>query len=288
MDKRFEYYFYDLFVNDKTSQEVLKIIWEPRGFEAIQKVYREIDWNISEKEYNQIKKDYQKRLDNIYKKYPYYKNNDFGLIKNKKDSLLIRYDLISALNNISLSVPQEIKINLTKLGLKHEMFGSFFNTNFLLSYCCLFPDLEAPRCKSDFFDFKIQKSKNEFSDSEEIKGYLVNPPYEASYIKVSGEKVLEWLKDNKNLRFFIVLPIWDIKTREMYSLKTYSDLPIITELINSEYNVFHKVFEEFPFYDGTKNKLVHLKDPIHFMVLQSKNLSWNNNIEKLLRNFLKL
>lgn len=322
MDKRFEYYFYDLFSNEKTLDEVIKIIWEPNGYEAIKKVYREIDWSISNKEYEKIKSDYKTFLSKIYKKYPHFKINDYGLNKEHKEALLVRYELIGALSNVSLSVPQEIKVNLMKLGLKHELFGSFFNTQSLLTYCCLFPDLESPRCKSDFYQFSpmndlhsyneisyskdkgeeisyskdksIGKKKEEISylkerEDERIQGYLVNPPYNKNHIKASGEKVMEWVKDSHNLRFFIILPAWDVKTRSLYGLKSYSDLPIISKLIDSEYRVFHKVFEEFPFYDGVKNRLVNLSDvPIHVIILQSKNLFWNKNIEKLFLELIKI
>jgi hypothetical protein len=286
MSKNFEYYFYDLFTNPKTKEEIMKIIWEPLGFEAIQKSYKEIEWNISDDELLQIKSDYKKYLSKIYDKNYHFKSTSFGLSKSIKDALLVRYQLIGALNNVSLSVPQETKLRLMKLGLKHEMFGSFFNTQFLLSYCCLFPDLEAPRCTSDFFNFKPKKH----SEIQEINGYLVNPPYDKLHIKTSSQKVLEWLKGSSNLRFFVILPVWDVKFRTSFNLPLYSDLPEINELIDSKYTVFHRIFKgkEFPFYSGITNKLVNLKDPIHVIILQSSNLPWNKNIENLFLNLIKI
>jgi hypothetical protein len=283
MNKYFEYYFYDLFSNESTLSEVIKIIWEPFGFDTIKKVYREIEWGISLKELNKLKKDYKKILDGIYKKFPHFKDIDYGIPKENKEALLVRYYLIGALNNASLSVPQRTKLNLRKLGLKHEIFGSFFNTHKLLNYCCLFPDLESPRCKSDFYSFLP-------SDSKEVNGYLVNPPYDKSHIKASIDKVLEWTSSKINLRFFVILPVWDNNSRLLYNLPLYSDFPEITNLIDSKNTVFHRIFEgpEFPFYDGTKNKLVNLKEPIHVFVIQSPNLFWNENMETLFLHLIRI
>ena len=268
----FEYYLYDLLTNEKISKDIIKLILEPDGFEVIKESYKQITWNISEKEFKQIIIKYNKLLDNIYIKFPYFKK------LNINPAIFVRYELMGFLNNISLSFPQNKKLELKKLGITHELFGSVFNTHPSLTYCCLFPDLEAPRCKSNFYDFSP-------FDHKDISGYLINPPYTKSYINSSSERVLEWLSSNKkqNLRFLFILPLWDNKSRELYNLPISSDLPIIKTLIESKYTVYHRIIKgkDFQFYDGTKNKLVNLKDPIHIMILQDgPDMIWNKNIEQ--------
>lgn len=65
--------------------------------------------------------------------------------------------------------------------------------------------------------------------------------------------------------FYVVIPVWDRKTRKELGLKQYPDLPEIQELIAA--SEYHEVSHTFPFYDGVHGKKVHLKDPVHVMKL---------------------
>lgn len=163
--------------------------------------------------------------------------------------LLYRYHVWGMLNNISLSVDPDLK---RKWGITHELFGSAYNTLPDVTYGSLFPDLEENSTGNVFF-FKPKKGQI----------ILANPPYTADYIRWMIRKILDEWKGKAT--FYVVIPVWDRKTRNELGLKQYPDLPEIQELIT--YADHHEVVHKFPFYNGVNGKKVHLKDPVHVMKL---------------------
>jgi hypothetical protein len=274
IDKNFEYFFYIILTDDKTKEEFTNLVWKKYGFIEILKYYEnnKINYETYNSERN-IPKEYNKLILKIYEKYPYLKKN-YNIDSDIRDALLVRYYLIDSFTSISLSVNNRFKNVIRKyFDVKHEMFGSIFNTSLEYSYCCIFPDLESPRCVSDFYDFDIK--------DDSIKGFLVNPPYIKNHIIEVGEKILQWLKLKIPLRFVVILPLWDSESRKKYNLKEYSNLPIITSLLNSPFTVYSKISTSFPFYNGVTGKNVILKDPIHIIVLENFSESWSENQKKL-------
>jgi len=161
------------------------------------------------------------------------------------DWLIHRYDVLGYLTNISLSVSPKLK---EEWGITHEMFGAFYNTDY--PYCSLFPDLE-PGSMGNVFFFKPKKEMV----------VLVNPPYTPEWIAWTCKKILEW-KDKA--LFYVVLPVWDRKTRNELGLSKYADLPEIQDLIAVSTSA---EVVRLPFYDGLHNKKVVLKDPVHLIVV---------------------
>ena len=161
------------------------------------------------------------------------------------DWLIHRYDTLGFLNNISLSVLPSIK---EEWGITHELFGAFYNTDY--PYCSLFSDLE-PNSIGNALTFKPKKSMV----------VLVNPPYTAEWIEWTCKSVIKW---KGKAIFYVVLPVWDRKTRDELGLKKYEDLPEIQDLIQSS---MHAEVVKLPFFDGVHNKKVQLKDPVHVIVV---------------------
>jgi hypothetical protein len=161
------------------------------------------------------------------------------------DWLIHRYDVLGYLTNISLSVSPKLK---QEWGITHELFGAFYNTDY--PYCSLFPDLE-PGSLGNVFFFKPKKNMV----------ILVNPPYTSKWIAWTCKKILEW-KDKAS--FYVVLPVWDRKTRHALGLPRYADLPEINTLIEASTSA---EIVKLPFYDGITNKKVILKEPVHVIVV---------------------
>jgi hypothetical protein len=186
--------------------------------------------------------EYKKNVEDVVEKYP-------RLAKRISPELIYRYHVWGMLNNISLSVDPVLK---RKWGITHELFGSAYNTLPDVTYGSLFPDLEENSTGNVFF-FKPKKGQI----------ILANPPYDAEYIKWMIRKILDEWKGKAT--FYVVIPVWDRKTRDELKLKKYPDLPEIGELISQSEE--HKVVHKFPFYNGILEKKVYLKDPIHMMKL---------------------
>ena len=158
------------------------------------------------------------------------------------EALIYRYDSYGLLSNISLSVDPELK---KKWGINYELFGAFYNTDY--PYNSLFPDLE-PGSHGNVHFFKPKKSQI----------ILANPPYTVAWIRWTIRKILDEWKDKAT--FYVVIPVWDTKTRKELGLKEYSDFPEINELISK---ANEHVVTKLPFYDGIGDKKVNLKDPVH-------------------------
>ncbi len=189
--------------------------------------------------------EYKTKVEDVVKQYPH-------LAKHISPELIYRYHIWGMLSNISLSVDPALK---TKWGINHELFGSAYNTLPNVTYGSLFPDLEENSTGNVFF-FKPKRDQI----------ILANPPYTAEYIRWMIRQILDNWKEKAT--FYVVIPVWDRKTRDELGLKRYPDIPEIGELIAQSSH--HEVIHKFPFYDGIHGKKVHLRDPVHFMVLFPK------------------
>jgi len=101
--------------------------------------------------------------------------------------------------------------------------------------------------------------------------YLVNPPYTEEAIEKSLALVKSSIinKNSGRLRFVIVIPVWDKKTREESGLYDNYDMPAINQFLNEKFVQYHKVFSHFPFYDYLKRKDVKMPGVyIHFIVAE--------------------
>jgi len=187
------------------------------------------------------KEDVEKYKDNVNNSLLKHKHlyNKFKQLPNI-EALIYRYDALGFLNNISLSVHPSLKI---KWGITHELFGSFYNSDY--PHCSLFPDLEESLGNALRF-----KPKNEV--------LLINPPYTVQWIKWVCKNCLEWKGS------WIVLPIWDYKSRDKLGYKKQPDLPEITTLI--EKAEYHEMLN-IPFYDGILGKTIYLRDKVHIIRL---------------------
>lgn len=192
------------------------------------------------KKTKELIQDYEEFMEKTIKKHHklYSRFKDYPHIK----ELIVRYDVWGFLNNISLSVHPSIKKNW---GINFELFGAFYNTN--TPYCTLFPDLEKDGVENAFF-FKPRSGQV----------ILANSPYTTQHIRWTIRKILdEWLG---KASFWVVIPVWDKKTRKELRLKEYPDFPEINEL--AEKSIKAEVVHKFLFWDGIENKNIHLKDPI--------------------------
>ena len=182
--------------------------------------------------------EYQRKVEESVNKYKtlYEKFKDVPNV----EALIYRYDVWGFLGTASLSVHPDIK---KKWKINYELFGSFYNTN--TPYNSLFHDLE-------------QGSQGNVMYYKPEKGQIVlaNPPYTEGWIRWTCRKILdEWLDQ---ATFYVVLPIWDCKTRDEKKLKSYNCLYDIVDLI--EHAKEHKIYEHFPFWDGVHQKTHHLPE----------------------------
>ena len=168
-----------------------------------------------------------------------------------------RYEVLGILENgVFWSVLPSLK---KKWGITQELFGNYFNTN--NKFCSLFSELEGCGCQFGNFNSKNFKANSV---------YLVNPPFEKRYITWTCERLLLWLSDKKikNVKFYIIIPVWDKPSREKLKLSVeYGDVPQITELINSPYVIEHTT-TKMKFYDFVNKREVPQKSYIHTIVLK--------------------
>lgn len=167
-----------------------------------------------------------------------------------------RYEALGILENgIFWSVLPSLK---RKWGIMQELFGNYFNTN--TKFCSLFSELEG--CGCQFGNFTPQPNSV----------YLINPPFEKRYINWTCERVLQWLNEDKNkvlknVKFYIIIPVWDKPSRKKLKLSLdYGDVPLLTELLNSPYLVEHNM-SKMKFYDFVNKKEVPQQSYIHLIVL---------------------
>jgi hypothetical protein len=166
------------------------------------------------------------------------------------EPLTLCYDHIGAFSNVSLSVHPSIKQRWKRdYGLSHELFGAFYNTDPEMTYCSIFPELEAPRGGCNAYTFRPKKGDT----------YLANPPYTTSHIRWMIRSILDkWRTSN----WIIILPVWDAPTRKRLGLSNQPLFPEIDELLAATPH-HHRTYKQFLFYNGFTGKDVLLKDPVH-------------------------
>jgi hypothetical protein len=232
------------------KNELPKTIWKARKSLIVRRKKPSAKWIEIETE--KIKKIYGK----LYERFKHIEN----IIP-----LLICYDHVGALGNISLSVHPDLKKRWKRMyNLSHELFGAFYNTFNTyntekdLTYCSLFPEIENSSIKCNAYDFEPKKGET----------YLANPPYTEYHIRWTLQNILtKWSESN----FIVVVPVWDKTSRKKLGLNEYDDLSEITEMIK-KYGRHHKIIKNFPFYNGIDNKNIILKDPVHiFYIWNDKN-----------------
>ena len=189
--------------------------------------------------------EYQKEVEKSVKKHALLYNK-FKELPNI-EALIYRYDVWGALTTISLSVHPRIK---KRWGITHELFGAFYNVDLSKPYNSLFHDLE-PGSMGNVLFFKPEQGSI----------ILANPPYTIQWIQWTIQKILGEWKDTAT--FYVVLPIWDCKTRKELNLRYYECVYDIIELINNAKE--HNIINKFSFYDGINNKEHFLKDPVHII-----------------------
>ncbi len=162
-----------------------------------------------------------------------------------------RYNVVGALNNISLSVSPNIK---KKWNINFELFGSFYNTHY--DYCGLFNDIENNKC--DFNTFKLKDNMT----------LLINPPYTESWIQKSCEIIKEFMESKKNITIYLVIPIWNNSDRLKEKLEIKSDMKIIDNIKKIKYLKKHSL-ENLDFYNGIIKEQVYLKDKVHVFIFKN-------------------
>lgn len=161
------------------------------------------------------------------------------------EALIYRYDVWGFLTSISLSVHPDIK---KKWGINFELFGAFYNTD--TPYCSLFHDLEENSVGNALY-YKPEKGQI----------VLVNPPYTQGWIKWVCRTILDkWLGQ---ATFYVVIPVWDCKTRDKLKLKPYECVYDIVDLINHAKE--YKLYEKFPFWDGVQQKDATITNYVHMI-----------------------
>jgi hypothetical protein len=223
---------------DKNGSDMIYALVKPKSKKSIVPKVVELEPVIADKE------EYIQKVNKVIEKY----STIYNAFKDKiphVGSIIYRYEVWGFLGHISLGVHPTIK---KRWGINYEMFGSFYNTN--SPYNSIFSDLE-PDSMGNVLSYK--------PESGQI--VLVNPPYTMQWMIWTIRKILdEWL--GKAI-FYIVIPVWDCRTRKRLGLKLYNEcVPEIVELI--EKSKYHKVVENFLFYDGVGRKdYIMGKVPIH-------------------------
>lgn len=121
-----------------------------------------------------------------------------------------------------LSVPPPI---LDFLNCDMELFGTPFNTH-CKNYCSPFYDIDQYfGSTGDFFKYEFEPNKT----------YCANPPFTEKLMDDMAIKIVNALKNIKNISIFITIPVWDNNTR--------NDLELIDTMPNLEYNSFNYIKE---------------------------------------------
>jgi hypothetical protein len=169
---------------------------------------------------------------------------------------LARYQIFNVVfGGLGWSVLPEYK---KKWGIDQELFGNYINTNG--KFCSIFPELEGR--DGVFCQFGTFEPKPDMH-------YLVNPPFQTQYIKWTCTRLMEWLKDKslKNVKFTVIIPVWDEESRKKLKLKPYGPLKELTMLLKSKYVTSHTM-TQMKFWDAVHKKVQHQKSYIHKIVLE--------------------
>jgi len=255
----FRWYWYPTPIIDgfpANNDVIIRKLNKPEYSEYIKSFIYDIE-NLRDKLKNPKKYNYEdvikfnKEIIKTIKKY----NFKFDKNLNEKDLMkqkyaLLRYEIIDALSNISLSVSPKLK---KEWNINFELFGSFYNTN--SDYCGLFSDLENSKC--DFYSFKPKSGMI----------ILINPPYTSSWIKITGDYINEYLK-TPNIKIYYIVPVWNTSDRKKLKLKTFKDIPILDELKRNKYLISHQI-TKLEFYNGISRTNSILNDPVHIYIFSN-------------------
>ena len=147
--------------------------------------------------------------------------------------ILFRYQLLGS-NNHQLSIlPKVMRQIKSDFNTEIECFASSINSE-TKYFCSIYYDVE-----------KYFGSIGSFFQNTFISGvYTFNPPYQKDIIEQSINKILNLMKSNKKLAFFITIPIWDNEGKQIMkelnmennndNIK-YSDFTIIDKMKTSKY-----------------------------------------------------
>lgn len=206
------------------------------------------------------KNDIMRRVEKVKRQYPHLQKlyQERGGDEKLFDLLIARQELLGMFSNISLSVHPKIK---HAWKIQFELFGTFWNTELKNHYCCMFPEIEK----------QMGGVANAWHFTPKNGIYLVNPPYTEEAIEKSLMFVKSWILDKKSrkLRFVIVIPVWDKKTRQEFGIYDDYDMPAINQFLNEKFVLYHKVINDFPFFDYLKRKEVEMPGVyIHFIIAE--------------------
>lgn len=185
-------------------------------------------------------------------------------------SIIFRYQLLGS-NNHQLGILPNIIDNMIKdYNTDFECFASSINFT-LNKYCSVYYDLE------QYFG-----SKGNFFNTDIIEGnYTFNPPYQKKIIDDGIYKILNSLKNTKNLTFFLTIPVWDKEGQKELGCENkidYGDFEIINIVKQSDF--FRKIRiinkEQFTYIDHNfqlyKNKTIQ---HTYFIVLSNTNQNFD-------------
>lgn len=231
---------------------------------------------------------YKDLYNRLYDKYKITNMNNIEYADEYIYCLYLRYSYIDA-DMQQLAIHPNIKNILKKEGINFELFGSSINS-LSDNYCSLFYDIEKYfGSKGGFFTLKITQGI-----------YWCNPPYINSLMEECAKKIINDLKNNKNVGFLITIPIWDKKTQNIITDKI---------LINNNQNINQSEFKDYPIYYLLKpyikyeliipkykipyfsfksNKYIYAVDIYILVVYVSLNVLYITNIIKYLENIQKL
>jgi hypothetical protein len=170
--------------------------------------------------------------------------------------ILYRYNYLEMLNMIQLAIlPKQYKFFSKKYNACLELFGSLMNHN-LKHFCSLFYDLE-----------KYFGSRGNHFNLVPIKGfYLLNPPFVEDTMNVSLTNMINNLNKNKDIGYFVSIPIWDSEGRKWVNnnckIKVklgYGDFPIIKKLLRNKRLKWNKKYckENYQYFDYLSFKKIN-------------------------------
>ena len=186
--------------------------------------------------------------------------------------ILFRYQLLSSNNNQLAILPNVIDNMKNDYDLSCELFASGINSSTDI-YCSLYYDVEHYFGSiGSFFNCKI------------ISGvYTFNPPYQVDIIERGINRLLYFLNEtNKDLTFFITIPIWDNYGKSIMNNKTdidYGDFKIINVIKKSKYMKKIKMIskENFTYMDHNYHLFKNITiQHTYIIVLSNTNKNFDN------------
>lgn len=195
---------------------------------------------------------YIPRLDIYFKRFKF----DSEPIMSLEDFFIHSYKY-HVLGAFTLSLAVQPKF-IEDLNIDVELFGSMFNT--IKPFCSLFENeinLNLHKTLGNFFDYELEE-----------KIYLANPPFDEDIMERMSTRLINQLEKTKAI-VYVVLPVWDIKTRLLLNLKPEGEFKAYHILINSQFLKKQKVFTNMKFRDYYNYVDIN-PTPIHLIKLSSK------------------